>query len=142
MSNFKSHLRDIHRTLAWLLVMFLGAWQSVYGRTEYLGDWIFYLNVSRAVSRFDWKVIFDPMWSPGYPALIALARVIAPHTPLGEWCAIAVLNWLIFVGAFGCRQYLISQFLAPYDPSLVGRANDPAILLGYDLSLFELYSLP
>jgi hypothetical protein len=108
--------------------MFLGAWQSVYGRTQYLGDWISYLNVSRAVSRFDWKAIFDPMWSPGYPALVALARVFAPHTPLGEWYAIAVLNWLIFVGAFACWRYLIRQSLALYNPSLVGRADDPAIL--------------
>ena len=128
MSNLKSHLRDIHRILAWLLVMFLGAWQPAYGRTQYLGDWISYLSVSRAVSRFDWKAIFDPMWSPGYPALVALARVFAPHTPLGEWYAIAVLNWLIFVGAFACWQYLISQSLALYNSSPVGRANDPAIL--------------
>jgi len=117
-SERKSHQQNTHQILVWLLIIILGGWQSVFGRTQYLGDWISYLNVSRAVSGLDWKAIFDPMWNPGYPALIALARGFAPHTRTGEWYAIAVLNWLIFLGAFAGWQYLVRQAVARYDPSV------------------------
>ena len=32
--------------LSWVLVSLLGAVEGVYGRAQYLGDWIPYLNVS------------------------------------------------------------------------------------------------
>lgn len=97
----------------------LGALEGIYGRTQYLGDWISYLNVSRAVSVLDWKRIFDPMWNPGYPALVAVARVIFPHTAEGEWYAITLLNWLIFLFALGSWQYLIRAAVEFYDPDFL-----------------------
>jgi hypothetical protein len=127
-SERQSHQRSTHQRLAWLLIMILGAWQSVFGRTQYLGDWICYLNVSRAVSALDWRAIFDPMWNPGYPVLVALAREFAPQTSAGEWYAISVLNWLIFLGAFASWRYLVRQALILYDPSLEGRENTPTFL--------------
>src|SRR6202012_4736929 len=60
----------ISTALSWLLVGILGAVEGLYGRTQYLGDWLCYLNVSRAVSSLDWKGIFDPMWNAGYPILV------------------------------------------------------------------------
>lgn len=95
--------------LSWLLVGAIGAVEGIYGRTQYLGDWISYLNVSRAVSVLDWRGIFDPMWSPGYPVLVALARGVFPHTAEGEWHAITLLNWLIYLAAFASWRYLIRE---------------------------------
>src|SRR5260370_779166 len=110
----------VSRAVSWLIVGTLGAFEGIYGRTQYLGDWISYLNVSRAVSGLNWKGIFDPMWSPGYPVLVALARAIFPQTAEGEWNAINLLNWLIFLMAYGCWLYLIRQALEFYEPSLTG----------------------
>lgn len=114
--------------ISWLIVVMLGAVEGIYGRTQYLGDWISYLNVSRAVSAFDWKGIFDPMWTPGYPILVALVRGIFPHTADGEWNAITLLNWLIFIMAYGAWRYLIYQALEFYEPSLVGLRHHPIAL--------------
>jgi hypothetical protein len=51
--------------------------------------------------------IFNPFWNPGYPGLAGLARAIAPSTADGEWYAITLLNWIIFLGAFAASRYLI-----------------------------------
>ena len=98
--------------ISWLVVGAAGLLEGAYGRTQYLGDAISYLNVSRAISAFDWAGIFDPMWNPGYPALIAIARAIAPSTPDGEWYAITLLNWIIFLGAFAAWRNLVRTSIA------------------------------
>jgi hypothetical protein len=114
--------------MSWLVVGTIGALEGIYGRTQYLGDWISYLNVSRAVSALDWRGIFDPMWNPGYPALVALARGIFPHTAEGEWSAITLLNWLIFLMAYASWRYLIRQAIEFYEPSLTGLRDHPIVL--------------
>jgi len=118
MSNWRRP--GVSGVISWLVVSALGAVEGMYGRNSYRGDWISYLNVSRAISAHDWKGTFDPMWNPGYPALVALMRGAFPHTPEGEWYAITLLNWLIFLMAFGSWRYLIRQALEFYQPSLAG----------------------
>lgn len=110
----KRHARS-SQYLSWLLVAILGAVEGIYGRTQYLGDWISYLNVSRAVSALDLRGIFDPMWSPGYPILVALMRELFPHSAEGEWHAITLLNWLIFLAAYACWRFLIRRVWEFYE---------------------------
>ncbi len=114
-------------TLSWLVIGVLGALEGLYGRTRYLGDWLSYLNVSRCVSNLDWKGIFDPMWSPGYPMLVALARAIFPLTAVGEWYAIFWLNWIIFLCAYAAWRYLLRRATDYYDPSLA-LADNPSVV--------------
>jgi hypothetical protein len=123
MTAFNPRVRSI--TLSWLLVGLFGALEGFYGRTQYFGDWISYLNVSRAVSRLDWKAIFDPMWSPGYPALVALARGTFAPTPEGEWYAIFLLNWLIFLCAYASWRYLLRGAAKLYNTASA-LTEDPA----------------
>jgi hypothetical protein len=119
---------SVNVVVSWLVIATLGALEGMYGRTQYLGDWISYLNVSRAVSALNWRGIFDPMWNPCYPALVALVRLIFPHTAEGEWNAITLLNWLIFLMAYGSWRYLIRAAIAFYDPSLLRLRNNPVVL--------------
>ena len=98
-----------HVTACWIATGILGAIEGIFGRNLYLRDWVSYLNVSQAFSRHDWKSAFDPMWTPGYPALVALVRGFAPATPIGEWHAINALNWVIFLVAFASLRYLVRQ---------------------------------
>lgn len=119
--------RRAHVLSSWALVGVLGAVEGLYGRTQYLGDWISYLNVSRAVSRLDWKGIFDPMWNAGYPMLIALARSVFPQTAVGEWYAIALLNWIIFLLAYASFRYLMREAAVLYDPSSAGQFQQPIV---------------
>jgi len=124
----RAQLGNLQAGLSWLIVATLGALEGTYGRTQYVGDWISYLNVSRAVAALDWKNIFDPMWSPGYPALIALMRGIFPATADGEWRAINLLNWLIFLLGYGAWRYLIRRAIDFYKPSLRGLRDHPVVL--------------
>ena len=123
MSAFNPRVRSA--SLSWIVVALFGALEGFYGRTQYFGDWISYLNVSRAVTRLDWKAIFDPMWSPGYPVLVALMRVLFSPTPEGEWYATFLLNWIIFLGAYASWRYLLRRTTEFYDPSST-LAENPA----------------
>lgn len=114
--------------LPWLAVASAASVEGLFGRTQYLGDWISYLNVSRAVADLNWPAIFDPMWNPGYPFLIALARGVASRTPEGEWYAITVLNVIIFLGAYAAWRHLIRSAIAFYKPASVGLANHPVAI--------------
>ena len=116
------------RALSWLIVGTFGAVEGMYGHTRYLGDAISYLNVSRAASALDWKSIFDPMWSPGYPVLVALMRALFPHTAEGEWRAITFLNWIIFLAAYGSLRYLVLQAIEFCNPSLIRLKDHPVVL--------------
>lgn len=119
------HFSIARAALPWLAVAAFGMVEGLFGRTQYLGDWISYLNVSRAVSSLDWPAIFNPMWNPGYPLLIALARGLAPRTAEGEWYAITFLNLIIFVGAYAAWRHLVRSAIAFYRPVSVGMAQNP-----------------
>lgn len=134
--------------VSWAVVGIAGLTEGVYGRTEYLGDAISYLNVSRAVSALDWAQIFNPMWNPGYPALIALARAVAPSTADGEWYAITLLNWIIFLGAFAAWRYLIRAAIMLWAPASAALDKHPAavwttscVFLGCNLGLDKVSSV-
>jgi hypothetical protein len=120
--------RKLNAWIALLVVGAAGAVESLYGRTQYLGDWLCYLNVSRAVTAHDWRSIFDPMWSPGYPILVGLVRLIFPATAAGEWYAICLLNWILFLAFYAAWQYLIREVIAQLSPTLASEEDRPAIL--------------
>ena len=112
-------------TLSWLVVAALGATEGFYGRTIYFNDFVAYLDVSRAIARHEWAGALNPMWSPGYPLLIAVARSFAPATAEGEWYAISVLNLAIFLVAYGTWRFLIRSAIGFYRPSALGMERHP-----------------
>ena len=67
------------------------------------------------------------MWTAGYPALVALARSLAPGTAEGEWYAIAVLNWVIFLGAYASVRYLIREAATHFDLSTASEVYRPIV---------------
>jgi hypothetical protein len=111
--------------LSWLAIFVMGAVEGLFGRTIYLNDFISYLDVSRAVTRLDWPNIFNPMWSPGYPSLVAFARTFAPATPEGEWYAASLLNLAIFLGAYGAWRFLVREAIALHRPASADLADHP-----------------
>ena len=87
--------------VASLVVMGLGAVEGWCGRTDsgdvYGSDAVQYLDVARAFERGDWKSALNPLWSQGYPALLAMARPLFGAGPAGDWAATRWLN----LGVFG-----------------------------------------
>ena len=69
-------------------VLVLGAVEGWFWRTDFATDAISYLDISRAIPARDWKMIFNPLWSVGYPLLMAIGRPLFPATPNGEWLSI------------------------------------------------------
>jgi hypothetical protein len=111
--------------LSWLALAVLGAIQGLYGRAIYANDFIAYLDVSRAIAAADWAGALNPMWSPGYPLLVALTRSLAPATAEGEWYAITLLNLVIFLATYGAWRFLIRSAIGFYHPSALGIENHP-----------------
>jgi len=77
-----------------------GAFEGVYGRVEYSGDAISYLNVVRAIHGGDWHAVFSPYWGLGYPLLLSAWLPLFPSDPGGEWDGILCLNLVILILTF------------------------------------------
>ncbi|MGH9664647.1 MAG: hypothetical protein ACRD9L_09515, partial [Bryobacteraceae bacterium] len=53
---------------------------------------------------------------------------IFPPTADGEWRAITLLNWLIFLMGYGAWRYLIRKAIQFYKPSLSGLTDHPVVI--------------
>lgn len=102
--------RFLAPTLFTMLLALLGALEGWFKRTDYSTDAISYLDISRALPAHNWKMVFNPLWSVGYPALLALARPLFPASPGGEWLSIHAVNLLIFLGTWCAFLYLLNSF--------------------------------
>lgn len=65
-----------------------------------------YLDLSDAVTQGDWRRLLDLYWSPAYPALIGLVRLISGSGPRTEIAAIHVVNFVGFVAMLAAFEYL------------------------------------
>jgi hypothetical protein len=97
------------RLLLTCFILFLGAIEGWYKRTDFATDAISYLDVSRAIPAHDWKMVFNPLWSVGYPLLLAMVRPLFPSSASGEWLAIHVLNMAVFLGTWLSFIYLLKS---------------------------------
>ncbi len=97
------------------LILLLGALEGWFKRTDFSTDAISYLDISRAIPVHEWKMVFNPLWSVGYPLLLAVLRPLFPQTPDGEWLAIHALNFAIFIGAWLAFLYLLRSFDPLYE---------------------------
>jgi len=70
-----------------------------------------YLDLSDAVTQGDWARLLDLYWSPAYPALIGLARLISGAGPRSEIAAIHVVNFVGFVAMLAAFEYLLRNLL-------------------------------
>ena len=92
---------------AWALLLLLGAFEDIYGRTAYSGDAVNYLNIVRALHAGDWKLALSSYWGLGYPLLIALVTPLFAKTPGGEWLAVHLLNLLLFAATYVAFSWLV-----------------------------------
>ncbi|MES2391915.1 MAG: hypothetical protein V4555_09760 [Acidobacteriota bacterium] len=115
--------------MRWLLVaasvviLTLGAVECVYGNTDsgdvYGSDAVQYLDIARAMERGDWHSALNPLWSQGYPALLAAARPLFTAGPVGDWRETRVLNCVIFAADYAAFLFLLMGLVS----DLRGRAR-------------------
>jgi hypothetical protein len=116
------------RAAALLLVSFLilalGAAEDVYGNTDrgdvYGSDAVQYLDIARAMERHDFHSALNPLWSQGYPALLAVAHPLFTASPYGDWEATRVVNFTIFAADYLAFLYF---FIAMLDTLPQGRGG-------------------
>ncbi|SNS33783.1 4-amino-4-deoxy-L-arabinose transferase [Granulicella rosea] len=103
-----------------VLILVLGAVENLYGNTDdgdvYGSDAVQYLDIARAIERHDWRSALNPLWSQGYPALLAAERPLFAAGPGGDWAAIRVLNFSIFAANYAAFLYFLVTIL----PGIVG----------------------
>ena len=86
--------------LGGLAVLALGALENWFGLTDsgdvFGSDAVQYLDAARAMERGDWHSALNPLWSQGYPALIAVMRPWFQAGMAGDWHASRVVNLVVF----------------------------------------------
>jgi hypothetical protein len=102
----------IHATL---IILFLGAVECQYGNTDrgdiYGSDAVQYLDIARDIQHHDFHSALNPLWSQGYPALLAAARPLFPTGPVGDWRDTRVVNFVIFIADYLAFLFLFTGLL-------------------------------
>ncbi|MCE0522524.1 MAG: hypothetical protein LV480_06400 [Methylacidiphilales bacterium] len=129
--------------LAGIPVMGWAAVEDWFGRFDYAGDAIAYLDIAKAVSRGDWSLAFSPYWSIGYPLIISATRWMFPPGPQGEWMAIHVVNLVIFLVTYLSFLYFL-KIAAIYTAEANGAktaSSESGFIFVIGTSIFLLWQL-
>lgn len=89
----------------------LALFQAYAQRYAVSPDGISYLDLSDAVVDHDWSRLVNLYWSPLYPALVGLARVVSSASPAAEVPVMHVVNFLSFVAMFAAFDYMLTSIL-------------------------------
>ncbi len=95
-----ARIRRAWIVLATLIMLLFGGLEGWYGKTDsgdvYGSDAVQYLDIARNLTAHNWHSVLNPLWSQGYPALLAFTHTLLPITPEGDWLTTRLLNFLIF----------------------------------------------
>src|SRR2546421_4528438 len=87
------------------VVLFFGLARAWIGRFSLDADGISYLDLSDAFQSHDWLGFLNAYWSPLYPMLLGIGRIVLPATKAGELIAAHVVNFFIYVAALACFEF-------------------------------------
>lgn len=100
------------RLTAWVAILALAAFQAYAQRFSVGPDGISYLDLSDAVVSGRWSTLINLYWSPLYPVLVGVGRVIAGAGPRWEVVTMHVVNFVCFVAMLAAFEYLLMSILA------------------------------
>jgi hypothetical protein len=99
------------RVVAWTIILVLAAFQTWANRYAVSPDGVSYLDLSDAVVLGKWGELANLYWSPLYPFLIGVARVIGGAAPAREVPILHAVNFAAFAAMCAAFEYfLISAF--------------------------------
>ena len=99
------------RRIAWVLVVALAAFQAYAQRYAVGPDGVAYLDLSDAVVAGHWSGLINLYWSPLYPLLIGVARLLTSASPAGEVAVVHALGAVLFLGMFAAYEYFLMAVL-------------------------------
>ena len=98
------------------------------GRDGMNPDGVAYLDVSDVFLAGDWPVSHTGYWSPVYPTLLAVGRLIGGTTPEREQAVTLAVNFAAFLLAFGALELFVrSMRRAPVQPPSAHAEAQPAV---------------
>ncbi len=122
------------RVIAWVVILGLAAFQAYAQRYAISPDGVSYLDMSDAVVTGDWSRLVNLYWSPLYPALVGLARLVLRSTPATEVPAMHAAGFACFVALCAAFEYLLIAILE------LARET-PRSILGGRRALVAIYAL-
>jgi len=98
-----------------LLILTLGAIECQFGNTDrgdiYGSDAVQYLDIARDIQQHDFHSALNPLWSQGYPALLAAVRPLFPVGPIGDWRNTRTVNFAIFTADYLAFLFFVTGLL-------------------------------
>ncbi len=104
----ESRPRDPTRIAAWTILLALAALQGWANRFAVSPDGISYLDLSDAVVSGHWRELLNPYWSPLYPTIVGLLRVVLRPGPYWEVAALHLANFLFFAASLAAFEYFLA----------------------------------
>lgn len=100
------------RSAWWGLAATLGFAHAWANRSDLLSsDGLSYFDIATAYLRGDWAHAINAYWSPLYSWLLAAALWIFNPSAYWELSVMRLVNWVIFLYAMACFDFLMREFL-------------------------------
>jgi len=96
------------RWVAWVALVTAAAFQGFAQRHSMTPDGVAYLDLSDALLHGDWRGFINLYWSPLYPALIGVARMIAHPSAYWEFAAVHAVNLALFVASLAAFEWFLA----------------------------------
>jgi hypothetical protein len=100
------------RSTAWVILLGLAVFQAYAQRYVIGPDGIAYLDLSDAVVTGHWSRLINLYWSPLYPVLIGIGRVVTGVGPEREIAVVHAVNVLCFAAMLAAFEYMLVSILA------------------------------
>jgi len=100
------------RIVGWAAALGVGAingWLTRYSMNQ---DGVSYLDIADAYWRGDWHNAINAYWSPLYSWILGLFVSALRPSPAWEYPLVHVANFLIYLSALACFEYLLTNLIA------------------------------
>jgi len=125
------------RLVGWTAALSAGALNAWLTRWSMNQDGVSYLDIADAYWRGDWHNAINAYWSPLYSWILGLFVSTTRPSPRWEYPLVHLANFLIYVAALGCYEYLLTTVVAyrkqkdPSFSSLLAFPEKSLRILGY-----------
>jgi hypothetical protein len=106
-----TQLRNRFSPVFWTAVLLLGGFQFWISRQAMNTDGISYLDIADAMAHGQWAAAVNAYWSPLYPSLLALGRMVFRPSPYSEFAMVHFVNFLIFIAAAFAFEVFLNNLL-------------------------------
>lgn len=100
------------RAGAWIVLVSLAIYQAYANRYIVGPDGVSYLDLSDAIVSGHWSRLVNLYWSPLYPVLIGLARLMFGADARSEFAIVHAANLVCFVAMLGAFEYMLTSILS------------------------------